>query len=179
MTELPNFSRQLLESAKFFLQLATEESGRERRQAYLRATLYHALAYVEAQVNDIAEHFGEDGPFALHELAVLLERGVFLEHGQFVMNQSLRMTSLTDRIDVLAANFGEGPTAVPSYASFKSSIRRRNTLSHPKIDVQLSEAEVREAIESSVSVCNWLAKAIFSKPLPYADRGLRPTADYW
>ena len=178
MTELPSFSRHLLESAKYFSQQAKKGKQEVRKQAFLRASLYHILAYVEAQVNDIAEHFVDSGPFTVHELGMLLEKDIALEHGRFVICKSLKMARLTDRIELLASHFGEGPSGLPSYASLKSALKTRNALSHPKSDIKLTDTEVGEAIESSISVCSSLAQSIFGKGLPYADRGLDPTSDY-
>ena len=107
MTELSGFSRNLLESAKFFLQQGKREKRGARKQACFRASLYHGLAYVEAQVNDIAEHFTANGPFTMHELGMLLEKDIALAQGRFVMRDSLKMARLTDRIDLLATHFGK------------------------------------------------------------------------
>ena len=179
MTELPSFSRHLLESAKFFLQQAKREKESVRKQACLRASLYHTLAYVEAQVNDIAEHFVGKDPFSLHEQGILLEREISLKRGRLIMkNSKTRMARLTDRIDILAVRFGGNPSSLPGYGSLKGALKSRNALSHPKSDVMLTDADVGEAITSSINVCNWLAEAIFKKSLPYADRGLDPTSEY-
>ena len=178
MTDLSGFSRNLLESAKFFLQQGKRERKGKRKQACFRAALYHSLAYVEAQVNDIAEHFTASGPFTMHELGFLLEKVITLKQGRFVMDGSLKMSRLTDRIDLLANHFGEDPVELPRYELLKDALRRRNALSHPKADIELTDAEVVAAIEASVSVCSRLAKCIFGKDLPYADRGLDPTSDY-
>ena len=178
MTQLSDFSRDLLESGKFFYQLARKENIDARKQACLRASLYHALAYVEAQVNDIAEHFVDSGSFTSYELGTLLERDVVLERGKFVLRDSLKMTRLTDRIDLLATHFGTDPLALPGYSSLKGAIKKRNSLSHPKMDISLTDIEAATAIEASISVCSGLAKCIFGKDLPYTDRGLDPTSDY-
>ena len=133
---------------------------------------------MEAQVNDTAEHFIEYGSFTIPELGILLEKDVTLEQGRFVMRDTLKMARLTDRIDLLVAHFGEDLIELPLYQFLKGALKRRNALSHPKTDIELTDAEVVAAIEASVSVCSGLAKRIFGKGLPYADRGLEPTSEY-
>ena len=178
MSEFAEFSRDLLESAKFLLGIARDEKAPKKQQAYMRSSLYHALSYVEAQVNDVADHFENDETLSKHEKGFLLERSVNFEVGQFEISKSLKMTRLIDRIEFLLVRHGGTVQDVQGLSGLKASLKLRNTLAHPKDAKSLSESEVQLAIDSSVSVCDAIAKAVFGKSLPYVDRGLEPTSDY-
>ena len=178
MTELSGFSRSLLETAKFFLLTAEKEDTKVKEQAYLRAALYHSLAYVEGQVNDVAEHFEGSGHFSVHQRALISEKDVQLVSGEYVIKDRLKIHRLTDRIDVIVRSFGKSPQGLLGYAELKEGMRLRNLLAHPKNEKELSYLEVSKVIEASVSVCDSIAKAVFKKGLPYADRGLEPVSDF-
>lgn len=178
MSEFAEFSRSLIESSKYFLELSKKETKTTTKQALLRASLYHSLSYVEAQVNDIADHFEGDDSLSQHEKGFLLEKDVNIENGTFVLSNSLKMSRLIERIEFLLQRFGAPAAEVELFAELRSSIKLRNSLAHPKEARNLTVAEVENSIKAAISTCDALAKAIFGKGLPYADRGLSPNSKY-
>lgn len=178
MSDFAVFSRSLIESAKFLAKLGNSEKQTGIKQSFYRASLYHSLAYVEAQVNDLSDHFSDDSKLSVHERAFLTEKNIQLEKGEFTIQSSLKMTRLSDRIEFLSAKFGSSPEFISEFDTLKKFLRLRNVLAHPKEAREITSDEVNGAIKASIAVSNHLALTIFGKGLSYASRSLDPKIDH-
>ncbi len=75
----------------------------------LGASFGRVAAVLEAHVNSIADEFATRSGLAIHEQALLLEREVGLEDGQFRLRSGLKMARLEDRIEFLHSKFSGKP----------------------------------------------------------------------
>jgi hypothetical protein len=130
---------------------------------------------LEAHINAIADEFSRRTDLSAHERGVLLERDVRLEDGAFKITTSLRMARLEDRIDFLHTKFSGKPVERSSAnwrGQLSSAINLRNRLTHVKDVPEISEADVKRAIEAIISALDALYRAIYKSKFPTAGRGL-------
>lgn len=168
--EVDEFSRNLLEEAKRFLEKAGEENESQGQLAYLHASLVLGFSALEAHVNSIADDFlvREDQPL-LHR-SILSERDFKLEKGRFELTNQLKMYRLEDRIQFLYRTYSGEPLDRNSawWAELKAGIDLRNKLVHPKDPPQVSVAAVEKALQSVVDALNALYEGVYRVSYPAA-----------
>lgn len=173
MADFDLFADQLLEEAKRFLEKASESSDRGARAANLHAALMLSFCALEAHVNIITQDFSERREFSPHERGFLLERDVRLENGEFKVQESLRMTKLEERIELLHRTF-----SVPIDKSqdwwnqLSAATHLRNELTHAKKVPPVTEEAVRNAVRGVLGAIDALCKAIYRRKFPSAEIGL-------
>src|SRR6056297_3589374 len=101
MSEFVDYAKELMESAKGFAEKGRVASDQTLKQAYLRASLLHGFSFLEAHLNELADHFKGKKTLGIHELGVLLEREVRLDKGTFKLSNRAKFSRITDRIEVL------------------------------------------------------------------------------
>lgn len=174
MSDFIEYSRSVMEAAKGFRTHALSISEGEVKQAFLRASLLHACSFLEAHLNYMAEHFTENTMFSLHEKGVLLEREVRFEGGTFQLSNKLKISRITDRIDLLLSKCSKNPIEDKAewYAELARTLRSRNSLVHPKDTHSLSESDVQLALNCVLKAADSLYRVVFKKGLPYAKKGI-------
>lgn len=174
MSDFVDYSRNLMDSAKGFRMHALGLPEGEVKQAFLRAALLHACSFLEAHLNYMAEHFTENAMFSLHEQGVLLEREVRFDDGVFHLVNKLKISRITDRIDLLLSKCSSNSSADKAgwYPELARTLRTRNSLVHPKDTHLLSESDVQLALVCILNAANKLYSAVFKKGLPYAKKGI-------
>ncbi len=174
MSDFVENSRSLMEAAKGFRSHALSLAEGEVKQAFFRASLLHACSFLEAHLNYMAEHFIDSGMFSLHEKGVLLERDVRFEGGAFQLTSTLKISRITDRIELLLSKCSTRPLAdkVGWYTDVGQTLKIRNSLVHPKDTHSLSDAEVKLALICMLKASNTLYTVVFKKGLPYAKKGI-------
>ena len=170
MTEFDSFSNQLLEEAKAFLEKARKNEN-EAQTAYLHSSLLIAISALEAFVNSIIDEMliePYDRMYSVHERALLLEKEVRFERGEFVLSNTLKISRLTDRIEFLYFKYTgknlDGTTQW--YAELKQGIKIRNELVHPKGNVTLTIKQVENVITSVIETVNELYKVVYKTKFP-------------
>src|SRR5882724_8143500 len=108
MPSFDEFSRQLLEEAKRFLEKAkgTKDPG---QSAYLHAALTLAVCALEAHVNAICDDFLIRSDLSILDRSILSERIHELIDGEFKITDRLKMYRLDDRIEFLFRRFSTTP----------------------------------------------------------------------
>jgi hypothetical protein len=179
MSEFVDYSRGLMDAAKGFRSHALSLDEGEVKQAFLRAAFLHACSFLEAHLNYLGEHFLNQPMFSLHEQGILLEREVRFEKGNFRMSDLLKISRISDRIDLLLSRCSLNPDTVKAgwYSDLSSTLRIRNSLVHPKDTHSLTEADVRIALVCVIAAVDTLYSAVFNKGLPYAKRGIEGGLD--
>ena len=105
MNDFDSFSDDLLEQSKHFLELAQVATEGSVTAAYLHASLLLCVSGLEAFVNGISDDFSSSDNFSIIEKAFLLEKEIELKNGIFQITRRLKMTRLTERIELLWKKF--------------------------------------------------------------------------
>ena len=174
MADFDSFATQLLEEAKRFLEKGQETSDPAAEVANLHAALMLSFCALEAHVNAVSDEFSGSNDLSVHERAMLLEKDVRLENGQFRLQAGLRMSRLEDRIDILHAKFSGSPVDRSSlwWSGLQEAMNLRNQLTHAKAVPAIKAVAVRSATLSIIDTLNALYLAIYKKKFPAAGQGL-------
>jgi len=179
MSDFVEYSRSLMDAAKGFRTHALGLAEGEIKQAFLRAAFLHACSFLEAHLNYMAEHFTDNDMFSLHEKGVLQEKEVRFDHGAFHLSNTLKISRITDRIDLLLSKCSINPAADKAvwYNDVAYTIKTRNLLVHPKDARTLSESDVQLALDCMLKAADKLYNVVFKKGLPYAKKGIEGGLD--
>lgn len=174
MSEFVDYAKELMESAKGFAQKGKIATDHELEQAYLRASLLHAFSFLEAHLNELADHFRGKRTLTVHELGILLEREVRLEKGTFRLTRRPKFSRTVDRIEVLLRKFCTDLEAEKGswFSHLTNALAKRNKLVHPKEKHDLSHTEVIRALKAIIDCVDTLFRAVFKKGLPYKGKSL-------
>lgn len=175
MSDIDDFASRLLEESKRFLELAASDESGDGKTAHLHAAILTGFCALEAHVNAIADEFLHSESLSVHETALMSERKVRLQNGEFKISESLEMVRLEDRIQFLHARFSGKPLDRQStwWSELGAATKRRNNLIHPKAAAPLSQREVELSVQAIVDTINALYQSIYGKPLPVASRGIQ------
>lgn len=175
MAEFEDYSKDLMEVAKSFLEEGKAATEDFREQAFLRSSLFHGFCFLEAHLNFVSEHFVGRPDMPIHAVGLLAEKAVNLEKGEFRLSNTIKYSRVEDRIDFLLAFFGGEPvtgTSFPWRSQVSAIIKIRNDLTHPKSAQKLLHAQVEVGLKSILECVSDIYKARFGSPLPYANYGL-------
>jgi len=177
MSDFEGYSKEILESAKAFLEKAKgfDESNVFARQAHLRSAIMQGFCFLEAHLNYICDHFSESETLDLLERGLLGERDVRLIDGEFCLSKIRKMYSIEDRISFLLRKFSGLKYSGTNFAwkgPLSDAIKIRNSLTHPRERLVLQINDVEMALQAVLDATNGLYTAVFKRPLPYAKLGL-------
>lgn len=175
MSEFEDYSKELLEASKQFLQTAnSSDSGSRKFLAYLRGSLFHAFCFLEAQINYICNHFYDSSVFGTLEKSLLLERDVELKNGEWKLSERKKFFGLEQRVEFLISAFSKDRDKSKGswFSNLKDAIALRNKLVHPRIAHKLKPREVERAITAILDCVQELYLCVFDKPYPLAQLGL-------
>jgi hypothetical protein len=179
MPSFDEFSRQLLEEAKRFLEKA-KAPGEPGQSAYLHAALTLGVCALEAHVNSVCDDFLTRRDLSVLDRSILSERHYQLQDGEFKITERLKMYRLEDRIEFLFGRFSKTPLDKQSswWGQLQATFLARNSLSHPKSISTLTCPAVERALQSVIDALEALYKAVYKKPFPPQARGLNSTLDF-
>ena len=179
MPSFDEFSRQLLEEAKRFLEKA-KGTGDPGQSAYLHAALTLGVCSLEAHVNSVCDDFLTRGDLSVLDRSILSERNYQLLDGEFKITDQLKMHRLQDRMEFLFRRFSKNPLDKRSswWGQLQAAFFARNSLSHPKAISNLTCSAVERALQSVIDALEALYKAVYKKPFPPQARGLDSTLDF-
>lgn len=180
MSDFVDYSRGLLEAAKGFRTHALGLVEGDVKQAFLRASLLHSCSYLEAHLNYMTEHFTDSPIFSLHEKGVLLEREIRFDAGEFKLTKTLKISRITDRIDLLLSKCSDDPSSKKAgwYSDLNRTLKIRNSLVHPKDTHALSDADVKLSLTCMLHAVDTLYTVVFKKGLPHAKKGIDGGLDF-
>jgi len=173
MKTFDTYSLQLLEFGKRFLEKGRAETSEDARVAYLISSLLISCSSLEAFINGIIEEIKDWDKFSLHERALLLEKSVCFDDGEFIMTNRLQMSRLKDKIELLLRKFKckSNYRKESWWSLLNNSIDIKNSLSHPKEIRELKYEQVRNAIESIMDAIDFIFKTIYRKHFPSKKKG--------
>jgi hypothetical protein len=179
MTAIDEFASTLLEEAKQFLEKSAGGTG-AGVHAYLHAALMLGFSALEAHLNAIAEDFETRKELTPHETAVLLEKTVRLEDGEFKVTPKLQMSRIEDRIQLLHRKFAGVPADKSSlwWMHLMTALNLRNELTHPKGVPTITRDAVSRALQAIVDALDAIYKAVYKRRFPAASRGLQSRVDF-
>lgn len=179
MPEIDEFSSLLLEEAKRFLEKAIESKNTEERVACLHAALMISFCSLEAHINSIADDFGVRRDLTPADIAVLQEKELRLENGEYFA-KGFKMFRMEDRILFLFRRFSSttGVRSTAWWSELSRAVQLRNDLTHPKQVSDVTGDRVKSAILAIVSTLNALYESLYGRPFPAAVRGLQSRLDF-
>lgn len=169
--EFDRFFEQLLEESKFLYEQSHKVSDDEHRDIFLHSSLLTVISALEACIYSIAEELLIEpykDNYSLLEQSMLLEREIIFEKGKYKLGNNLKMTRITERLELLFVKFLKekwDPT-VSWFSQLKQSIKLRNEIVHPKAIISITTHQVEIAIKAVLETINELYKAIYKKALP-------------
>lgn len=180
MSQIDQFAQSLLEESKRFLEKAKDGGDPGGINAHLHAALMLAFSSLEAHVNSIGDDFVARPEMTVHDRAILMEREVRLDKGEFKLTQTLKMVRLEDRIEFLHVRLsGKTIDRTQSWWSrLTDATKLRNQLTHPKEMIVIKEEAVERAVQAIVDTIDALYQAIYSLPFPAAARGVQSTLTF-
>jgi hypothetical protein len=179
MKNFDEFSNELLEESKRFLEKAKEQSVNQGIP-YLHASLLLSISSLEAFVNSIADEFKDANSISIYERAFLLEKEIVLKHGKFEMDKRLKMSRLLERIEFLFRKFDYSKLDKRHvwWQNLNDGIVLRNSLVHPKENSDISIKQIESTLKAVLECIDRLFKAIYKKGLPGINRGLDSKLDF-
>jgi hypothetical protein len=179
MSKIDDFARSLLEEAKWFLEKTEDDGDPAANSAYLHAALMLAFCSLEAHVNSVGDDFISRPELSVHEKAILLEKEVRLENGEFRLTSTLRMMRLEDRIRFLHVRFGKAiDPSEPHWSQLAEATTLRNQLTHPKEMIVITKATVGRAIHAIIDTLDAVYRVIYRRPFPAASLGLQAKVSF-
>lgn len=174
MKTFDQYSLILLEQGKRFLEKAKEDKTEEGKTAFLIVSLLVSFCSLEAFINGIVSDFANWNEFSIHEKALLLEKTVKFDNGEYVISDQLQITRLKDKIELLLHKFNCSKNYRQSewWSRLSQSADLRNSITHPKEVKQLNDKQIEDAIESIVECLDFIFKAIYKKGFPHKNKGL-------
>jgi hypothetical protein len=168
MSSFDVFCGQLLEQAKRFNEKAKVERDTEGISAYKNASLVLSICALEAYINGISEEITLAKGFPIHEKGILLEKEVRLEKGQWSLSNTLKISRLTDKIELLYWRHVKKKldTTEKWWEALKIGIDIRNKITHPKEEVVIPEELNGKIIEAVIDCISVLYKAIYRRNFP-------------
>ena len=180
MSQIDEFAQSLLEESKRFLEKAKDGQETVAINAHLHAAILLAFSSLEAHVNSISDDFVDRPEMTVHDKAVLMEREVRLEKGEYKIASALKIFRLEDRIQFLHLRFsGKKLDHMQTWWSrLADATKLRNQLTHPKEMVVFKPEAVERAIQAIVDTIDALYRAIYALPFPAAARGVQSTLSF-
>lgn len=176
MASFDEFSLDLLEESKRFLELSKLAADKTGEIAFLHASVLTGMSALEASINSIAEELLTFPKMELQEKALLGERDIEFNKGEFLLSERLKIYRLTDRIEFLYYKFSQKKISGNNeewWPKLKNSIKLRNSLVHPKDTVEISFEKVELMIQSIIDCLLCLSQLIYGKKLRFKNLGLQ------
>jgi hypothetical protein len=174
MSNFVDYAKNLMEVAKGFASKAKNETDVEIEQAYLRASLLHGFFFLEAHLNDLAEHFQSNSMFSIHEQGILLERDVGFDNGEFRSSDRRRHYRITERVELLLRKCSSDYSKSKGtwFSKLSGAIKIRNKIVHPRDVHTISHKEVSASLVAIIDCVDELYRVVFKKGLPYKNKSM-------
>ncbi len=172
MNSIDEFAAEVFEEAKRFLEKYEEGN---HIPAYLHAAVSLGFSSLEAHINAISEDFLTRPELNVLERGVLSEKDIEFDDGEFAMSKRLKMHRLEERLLFLCRRFSSKPIdrSTPLWSNFKSAIKLRNDLTHPKNPVEMTQEQVAKALTAILEILDHTYKALYKQGYPSMAIGLQ------
>lgn len=168
------YSLILFEAGKRFLEKSKVDKTKEGVQAYLMASLLIVFSSLEAFLNGFVSEHEDWDKLTVHELALLKEKEVVFEKGQFIINDRLKISRITEKIELILKKFNckIKYRQLSWWANLKQGLKTRNSLVHPKDVKDLKVQQIESAIYSIIECLDLLFKTIYKRGFPRKSKEL-------
>lgn len=168
MSEFDDFCSDLLEQAKRYLEKAKADSDVSHQYAYKNACLLLTICALEAYINGISDEVTLGPNFPLHLKAILLEKEIRLTKGEFKLSDSLKMSRLSEKIEVLYRRYNRKVINDEEswWPILQSGIDLRNKLTHPKDKLDFSEDFLEKILKSTIECISCLYRCVYKREFP-------------
>ncbi len=180
MNDFIEFSAQLLEESKRFLEKAKEEKKTDGQTAYRHSCLLLSMCALEAYINGIADEITYAKNFPLQIKSILLEKELKLERGEFVLINSLKMSKLKDKIEILYRRFNHKGLSESEewWVILQQGIDLRNKITHPKDTVSITNDFLEKLMQAILDCLNVLFLAAYKHKFPKRNLSLKSVLDF-
>jgi hypothetical protein len=168
MNDFDEFCDDLLEQSKRFYEKSKSSNNEEAKSAFNNASLLLAICSLEAYINAIADEQSMAEGYPLQLKSALLEREIRLEKGQFVLTNSLKMSRLTDKLEIIYRRATNKPIVHSEswWVDLGTGIDLRNKLVHPKDAVSINIENVERVINAVQGCLTAIYQALYKKRFP-------------
>lgn len=182
MLEFDDFISQLLEESRICYEKAKSVEDGFSQDTFIHSSLLLSISTLESCINAISEELLIEpykNEYSVHEQALLLEKDVKFDKGEYRLGNGLKISKTSDRIEYLYYKFSGKKLGSTDlwYCNLKQSIDVRNKLVHPKEYVKITLKQAETALLSVIEAMNVLYLLIYKKKLPTYDRGLSSKKD--
>jgi hypothetical protein len=176
-TNIDEFASQVFEEAKRFLEKYDDPP---HVPAYLHAAISLAFSSFEAHVNAISEEFLTRPELNVWERGFLSEKRVQFDDGEFSLLDNLKMEKLEDRLLFICRRFSTKPIdrTSPMWGNFRSALKLRNQLTHPKQVIEITKQQVSAALEAILEILDYTYRSLYKQPYPTKHLGLQSMLDF-
>lgn len=176
MAAFDDFSANLLEEAKRFLEKAEEGKTQEEITAFLHSSVLIGVSALEAYINGISNELIKYPSTSIIEKSLLIEKEIELKNGEFILTERLKIRRLTDRIQFLYFKYSKNHLTGDTeswWGPLKRSLKLRNGLVHPKDNISISVEDAKTLIQSVIDCLLRLSRIIYRKEFPFKNLGLQ------
>ena len=109
-----------------------------------------------------------------------MEKDLRLEKGDFNLTNSLKMSRLTDRIEILYKRYKkiELNDSESWWKEIKSGIDLRNKLTHPKEKVTITDESLSKLLQAVLDCLSTIYFAVYKRKFPKANLLLTSKLDF-
>lgn len=174
MNDFDLFCSELLEESKRFLEKAKEEKPEANKKAYQHACLLLSICALEAYINGISEEITLAANFPMHIKGILLEKEIRLDKGEFVLTESLKMSRLTEKIELLYKRYSRKDLTddYDWWQTIKHGIDFRNKLTHPKQELKLTDEFLEKNLKAILDCLTTIYKSVYKRTFPKSNYSL-------
>lgn len=182
MIGFDDFISQLLEESRICYEKAKRVEEGFSQDTFIHSSVLLSISTLESCINAISEELLIEpykNEYSIHEQALLLEKDVKFNKGEYQLGNGLRISRTSDRIEYLFYKFSGKKLGSSDlwYFNLKQSIDVRNKLVHPKEYVRITLKQAETALSSVIEAINVLYLLIYKKKLPTYNRGLSSKLD--
>jgi len=161
-----------LEDANYFAVEAAQCTDEREAKRYYRASVFCAVAAIEAFINHIGDTFAQGEIFQPYEIAFLTDRKFCVIGGRFHIRKGMEYHRLEDKLRFLICRFIPkfDFNHNPVWSRFLQFKRFRDAIIHAREhedEVEISEYEstLTTGLSSIIEIIDSLCQGIFKRPL--------------
>jgi hypothetical protein len=180
MSDFDDFCSDLLEQAKRYLEKIRADKNACHQNAYKNACLLLTVCALEAYINGISDEITLAPNFPILLKGTLLEKEVKLVKGDFKLTENLKMSRLTEKIEILYKRHKRKVLNDQEnwWLVLQSGIDIRNKLTHPKEKLDLSEEFLKKVLKSVIDCISCLYLCIYKREFPKKNLDITSRLDF-
>lgn len=173
MSNIDEFSKQLLEEAKRFWEKSGEGNCEESKFAHLHAALLLGSSALEAHLNAISDELMLGPRLDITDKSILSEKEIRLVGGRFCL-EGQKLFRVIDKIEYLVVRFGgkEIDKSQKWWGDIQFAINLRNQITHPRSGDSVDRRSVERALTAILETINRVYMAVYNIRVPVYSAGL-------